>query len=121
MIVLTNPIQVPSVLGGTDKINYEKLTLIAFAYDGVTQLITGTCRLSSTTAPGSQNINGTFSFPFSGSVYQVSFPSISFSATITLSSDQAAQIATWAATCQNLVEQGLIFLGVVAGQQSPGF
>lgn len=121
MITLTNVRPVTTVLGSASQTNYDRLDVISIFMDVVNKNISGTCQLLSSGSPQAKPIPGTYSIPTSGSaVLDVEVPSLPFYATIPLTSPQQATVQGWIASTQNLIESGLVSVGVVAGTQAAG-
>lgn len=122
MITLTNPVAVNSVLGTTaTNVNYEKLVLAPLTFDAVGQVISGTCRLTSTSTPAAPPIMGSFvaSVPAGDFVLRLD-QGHHVAKRLLLTGPQAAAITANIETAQAAIENGLISLGVVAGTRSAG-
>ena len=119
MITLTNPIQVPTVLGSATKTSYDKLVMSMINYDVPAKVITGQCLLTATGNPAAMPIQGTFNIPSAGTL-TISIPSLSFYASAILSAPQTAAVQGWITAGQNSIEAGLLAIGLASGVQANG-
>lgn len=120
MITLTTPRDINSVLGGTAPIPYNKLVLSPFTMDGVGQTISGTLRLTATSAPTMQAIQGTVRISVPSAEIIIEVPQLDFYRRLVLSSAQNTAILAQIETAQTQLENGLVALGVIAGVRTPG-
>lgn len=120
MITLTTPPQINSVLGGSAPVAYNKLVLGPFTMDGVTQVISGTLRLTSTANPTMQAITGTLRISVPEAFVIVEVAQLDFYRKITTSSAQNTAILNIIETAQAQLESGLINLAVIAGTRTAG-
>jgi hypothetical protein len=120
MITLTTPHEVNSVLGGAAPVAYNKLVLGPFTMDGVTQTITGTLRLTSTSTPTMQPIMGRVQISVPAAEVIVEVAQLDFYRRIVTTSAQNTAILNQIEAAQAQLENGLVSLGVVAGTRSAG-
>lgn len=121
MITLTTPPEINSVLGGSSPVGYNKLVIGPFTLDPVTTIVTGTIRLTSTTATQMQPILGTLRINTpAGGVLTVEVPQLDFYRQIQMSVGQINSVNAIITNAQNALEAGLVSLGVIAGTQSTG-
>lgn len=120
MITLTSPANINSVLGGNAPVAYNKLVLGPFTMDGVTQTITGTLRLTSTTVPTMQPITGNVRISVPGAEAIVEVPQLDFYRRIVTTSPQNTAILAQIEAAQAQLENGLISLGAIAGVRTAG-
>lgn len=120
MITLTTPPQINSVLGGDAPVPYNKLVLGPFTMDGVTQVINGSLRLTSTTNPQMQAITGSLRISVPSATITVEVAQLDFYRQITTNSGQNDAILGIIETAQGQLETGLINLGVIGGTRSAG-
>lgn len=121
MITLTTAEQINSVIGGNVPIGYNKLVLSPYTIDPVTQSITGTLRLSSSTNTEMQPITGRFQITTSNNTVLIEFDQLKLSRKITLTTGQNNSVKTNIIDAsQNSLESGFITIGAVAGTQSAG-
>jgi hypothetical protein len=120
MIALATPPQINSVLGGNVPVGYDKLVLSPFTLDPVAQSISGTLRLTSTSAPQMQPVTGWLSINVPTSELVLEVKQLDFYRRIVLSAAQNNSVLSIIANAQNALESGLVSLGVVNGTQSSG-
>lgn len=120
MITLTTAPQIFNVLGGSTKTSYEKMVLSPFSLDPVNQSISGTVRITSTTATDMPAITGTFRIIVPASEIVIEVQQLSFYRRIVLDGAQKSAVLAIIANAQNAIEAGLVSLGVVAGAQAGG-
>jgi hypothetical protein len=120
MITLTTPHAINSVLGGDAPVPYNKLVLGPFTMDGVTQVVTGTLRLTSTTSPQMQPITGTLRISVPNAGVTVEVAQLDFYRQITTNSGQNTGILNIIEAAQSQLETGLINLGIISGVRTAG-
>lgn len=120
MITLTTPAQINSVLGGNAPVDYNKLVVGPFTMDGVAQTITAKLRLSSTSNPTMQAINGSLQMSVPNAEVIIEVPQLDFYRRIVTTSGQNTAILNQIEAAQAQIENGLITLGVIAGTRSAG-
>lgn len=120
MITLTSPAQINSVLGGNAPVGYDKLVLSPFQMDAVTQIITGTLRLTSTASPTMQPITGTLRISVPSAELVIQVEQLDFYRRLTLTSPQNTSVLGIIETAQAGIENGLVSLGVIAGVRTSG-
>lgn len=120
MITLTTPAQINSVLGGNAPVGYNHLVLAPFTMDPQTLLVTGSLKLTSTTAPTMQAITGRLTINNSSGVLEIEVAQLDFYRRIQLAAGGIAAVNTIISNAQNALEAGLITLGVIQGVQSAG-
>lgn len=120
MITLTTPPSINSILGGSAPVAYNKLVLGPFTMDGVTQAISGTLRLTSTTNPTMQPITGTLRISVPNAAVIVEVPQLDFYRQITTNSAQNTAIIAQIEAAQAQLENGLLALSVIAGTRTAG-
>lgn len=120
MITLTTATQINSVLGGNAPIDYNKLVISPFTMDAVNQTVDARVRLTSTTVPTMQPINGTLriSVPLSELIIEVQ--QLDFYRRIVLSGAQNTAILNQIEAAQAQIENGLVTLAVVSGTRTAG-
>jgi hypothetical protein len=118
MISLSIPLQINTVLGGDVKVAYDKLVLSHIELNPVDNTINAAVRLTSTSTPSQQAING--SLAIAGNALDLQVPQIGFFKRITLTGPQQNAVVTQIRDAQNAIEAGLVSLGIVAGAQSTG-
>jgi hypothetical protein len=120
MITLTTPPSVNSVLGGISPVGYNHLIVAPFTMDPMTLLITGSVRLTATSAPTMQAIIGRLTINASTGVLEVEVTQLDFYRRIQLSGAQITSVTNIIQNAQNALENGLVSLGIMAGVQSTG-
>lgn len=120
MITLTTPAQINSVLGGNVPVGYDKLVLSPFTMDARVQTLRGTLRLTSTSAPDMQPIDGSLSIDATTGILEVSVPQLDFYRKVRLSGAPNQSVQTLITDAQASIENGLISLGVISGVRSAG-
>lgn len=120
MITLTTAPQVNSVLGGNSPIDYNKLVITPFTMDPVNQTIDARVRITSTSTPTMQAINGTLrvSVPLSELIIEIS--QLDFYRRIVLSGAQNTGILNQIEAALAQIENGLITLAVISGTRTAG-
>lgn len=120
MITLTTPPSINSILGGSAPVAYNKLVLGPFTMDGVTQVVTGTLRLTSTGSPTMQPITGSLRISVPAASVVVEVPQLDFYRQITTTSPQNTSVLNIIEAAQAQLENGLISLGLISGSRSAG-
>ncbi len=120
MITLTAAFPVRSQLGSATTINYEKAVIGPFTMDPIGQTVSGTIRLTSTSAPTAEPIMGTFRASVPGAELIISVPQFNTTRRIVLTSPQTTSLLGQIQGAQNALEAGLITLTAIVGTQSTG-
>lgn len=120
MITLTTPHEINSILGGTAPVPYNKLVLAPFTMDAVSQMVSGTLRLTSTTSPTMQPIVGTLRINVPAAELIIEVPQLDFYRRVVTSSGQNTAILAQIEAAQAALENGLVSLGVVSGVRTVG-
>lgn len=120
MIILSVAMNVRSVLGSTETVPYDKMILDNIRLGTVTQTAFATVRLTCSTLPAQQPIDGNLTINASEFWLELQIIQLDFFRRITITTGQATTLLNMIRDCQNDIESGLITLGVVAGLQSTG-
>lgn len=120
MITLTTPALINSILGGTQTVSYEKLVIGPFTMDGVTQTINGTLRLTSTSNPSMQPIQGRISISVATAELVLEVQQLDFYRRIVLNGAQNTAVLAIIEAAQKGIEDGLVTLAVIAGTRTVG-
>lgn len=120
MITLTTPASINSVLGGNVPVAYNHLVISPVTHDPMALTITGTIRMTSTTAPDMQPITGSLNVNASTGKLDVSVPQLDFYRRITMDAPTIQVVRDMINAAQNAVEAGLVGMGVIAGTQTTG-
>ena len=121
MITLTNPKLVNSVLGGEDTVAYDKMVLDQIRYiTSGSKVVTANVRITSTTQPSMQEINGSLKIEIGTSTLTIEVAQLDFKSRLTLTGGQVTSITNLITNAQDALENGLITVGVVDGTQATG-
>jgi len=121
MITLTNPKLVNSVLGGTNTVAYDKMVLDQIRYITTgTKTITANVKITSTSEPNMQPINGSLSVELGSGVLTIEVQQLDFYRQITLTAGQNTAVTALVTDAQDALEAGLLTVGVVDGVQETG-
>jgi|ERR1017187_5967029 hypothetical protein len=122
MIILTTPLQVPTVLGSATTVGYNKLRVVSITLDPVSLTINAQVQLMVSTIITQPMIYGSLSIIATGAtpVCVLQVPNLNFNATVTLAGANLTTVQGWITGMQNSIEQGLISIAEVAGTQSTG-
>ena len=121
MITLTNPSLVNSVLGGEDTVAYDKMVLDQIRYiTSGSKEVTANVRITSTTQPSMQEINGSLKIEIGTSTLTIEVAQLDFKSRLTLTGGQVTSITNLITNAQDALENGLITVGVVDGTQATG-
>jgi len=120
MITLTNAPLVNSVLGGIATVEYDKLTLASITHDPITMITNARIRITSTAEPTMQAVYGSLIINTATAVLTIEVQQLDFYRQITLTGPQNTTAQLFITDTQNVLENGLISLGVIDGTQANG-
>jgi len=121
MITLTNPKLVNSVLGGTNTVAYDKMVLDQIRYITTgTKTVTANVKITSTSEPNMQPINGSLSIELGSGVLTIEVQQLDFYRKINLTAGQNTAVTALVTDAQDALEAGLLTVGVVDGVQETG-
>lgn len=119
MIILTTPVQVPSSLGATTTVAYNKLRCVNISADPVGGTITCAVQLLVSTNANAPIISGSLAINLTTTTCTIQVPTLNFYSSVSVTGE-VSTIQGWINTLQNAVESGLITEGLAAGVQSTG-
>lgn len=121
MITLTNPIRLPSQLGGPGTIGYNKLIVFSITVQPKTDEVSARIELSVSTDSSQPVLVGNLNIVAGGTAFlEVRVSEINFRRRLSLNGPQANGVVSNIDSLQDGIENFLISLGVVGGIQSPG-
>lgn len=120
MITLTTPHAIRTVLGGTAAINFDKVVIAPMTFDGVSQTINGTIRVSSSASPTEPPVMGTFSASVPGAQLLFEIPVLDIRKRVQLDSNLNTALLAQIEVVQQQIENGLLAMGLISGVRSPG-
>lgn len=119
MIILTNPIKLPSGLGSPGSINYDKVVIDQIQVSPKNNTINAVVFLSCSADNTKPVIVGTLTITIGTSLVDLEVPSIGFFQTYNISG-ALSTVMGWISGLQNNIENGLVNLGATPGVQSVG-
>lgn len=121
MITLTTPPSVNSVLGGNAPISYDRFALSSITYDTLNMQVTAQIRITSSANPDMQPVTGNLTINTATAKLTIAVQQLDFYRQVTLTGPQNTFVQdNVIRASQNILESGLITLGVTAGVQAPG-
>ena len=119
-ITLTTPAQINSVLGGSVLIDYDHVVLAPISIDRVANIIIATVRLTSSTNPDMEVINGSLNINAGSGILIFTVPQLDMVRKMQLSAGQVTAVIGIMSNAQDALESGLIGISVIDGIQSTG-
>lgn len=121
MITLTTPQTVKTVLGGSATVGYDKVVLTQITYDPVQQTIRAGVILSASADASQTPLQGSLLIIAQGTgSVELQIGDILFRRKLNLTAAQQTAVQGWITASQNQVEQGLVSIGLISGNQSNG-
>ena len=120
MIILTNPVLINSVLGGTDMVGYDKFVLYSITFDANNNSVRASIQITSTVQPEMQTITGQLIILTASNSLAIEVPQFDFYRKIALTAGQKNTLIAQVTAAQDDLESGLLTLNLLDGVQTSG-
>jgi hypothetical protein len=119
LIILTNPIQVKSSLGGSATVGYDKMVVFNITADPVSNIINAQVKLVVSTDSTQPPLLGSLVINPGQSICILTIDRVDFFRTFNIASSVSV-VSGWVTSLQNNIETGLVSIAAVTGTQSGG-